>query len=253
MDYIQDRNSAFFFSSEVTVHAVSTYSQISILSTAPLLLLTMRFFGLLTVLVALLGQACATERFLEQGNDDSVDYTSYKMKFARCLRTKILEDNDDEGNSYFYNGSYRSQSISYASFYLCASDSDSDSKCGTCDKTTEYVTDLENYLESTADYVQEYCGKCTNQCRRRLEDGEEEEDGEDEEEEDQEDDQSYSVDCDTCSSKCALLTSGNEGTDESQYLDCQASFVDDSGNQIYSAPTCGSDQGLTMGLFYDGT
>jgi hypothetical protein len=233
------------------VHAVSTYSQSRILKAlAPLLLLTMRFFGLLTVLVALLGQACATERFLEQGNDDSVDYTSYNMKFARCLRTKILEDNDDEGNSYFYNGSYRSQSVSYASFYLCASGT----KCGTCDKTTEYVTDLENYLESTADYVQEYCGKCTNQCRRRLEDGEENEDGEDqEEEEDQEDDQAYSVDCDTCSSKCALLTSGNEGTDESQYLDCQASFVDDSGNQIYSAPTCGSNQGLTMGLFYDGT
>jgi hypothetical protein len=34
-----------------------------------------------------------------------------------------------------------------------------------------------------------------------------------------------------------LLTNENEGTDESQYLDCQASFVDDSGNQIYSATT----------------
>jgi hypothetical protein len=199
----------------------------------------MRSFGLLTVLVALLGQACATERFLEQGNDD-VDYSSYNMKFARCIRTKILEDNDDEGNSYFYNGSYRSQSVSYASFYLCTSGT----SCGTCDKTTEYVTDLENFLESNADYVQEYCGTCQNQCRRRLEDAEDE----------QEDDQAdYTVDCDTCSTKCALLTSGNEGTDESQYLGCQATFTDDSGNQIYSAPTCGSDQGVTMGLFYDGT
>jgi hypothetical protein len=58
----------------------------------------------------------------------------------------------------------------------------------------------------------------------------------------------YSVDCDTCSNKCALLTA-SEGTDESQYLGAKPPLLDDSGNQIYSA-TCGSDQGLTMGLFY---
>jgi hypothetical protein len=212
----------------------------------PLLLSTMRIFGLLTVLTGLLGQAsCAPElRFLEQGND-AVDYSSYNMKFGRCLRTKIIDDSDDDGNSYFYAGAYRSQSISYASFYLCASGSE----CGKCDKTTEYVTDLENFLESNADYVQEYCGTCSNYCRRRLEDG----DDAAEEDDAAEDDAAANVDCDTCSTKCKLLTNGNEGTDESQYLDCQATFVDDSGNQIYSAPTCGSDYGIYMGLFYDGT
>jgi hypothetical protein len=228
----------FFRTGGRFVHLASPYPHLE-----PLLLSTMRFFGVVTVLTGLLGQvSCAPElRFLEQG----IDYSSYVMKFGRCLRTKIIEDSDDDGNSYFYNGSYRSQSVSYASFYLC----DSANQCGKCDTTTEYVTDLENYLESNADYVQEYCGTCSNYCRRRLED----EQDADEEDDAAEDDGAANVDCDTCSTTCKLLTNGNEGTDESQYLDCQASFVDDSGNQIYSAPTCGSNYGLTMGLFYDGT
>jgi hypothetical protein len=202
----------------------------------------MRFFGLVTLAVGLAGQACASvdlPRFLEQGSSSS----AYNMKFGKCMRAKIIEDSDDDGNSYFYNGAYRSQSMAYASFYLCsASSKDS---CGQCETTTEYVADLETFLEASVEYVQEYCGQCTNQCRRRLE---EEEEAEEEAEE-----ENYYVDCNTCASQCSLLTSGNEGTDESQYIYCQAAFVDDSGNQIYSAPTCGSSYNLVMGLFYDGT
>jgi hypothetical protein len=52
-----------------------------------------------------------------------------------------------------------------------------EASAGRCDTSTRYVTDLENYLESTADYVRDYC-KSQTECRRRLEDAEEEEEEE---------------------------------------------------------------------------
>lgn len=181
--------------------------------------------------------ATATPRFLE-------DYaTASHMQFGKCVRIKVQENNDDDGNSYFYNGAYRSQYLSYASFYLCDG-------CGSCNTNTEYVTSLESFLESSVEYVQEYCNQCSEQCRRRLEDVDQQDGGYD----------GYDgnagggeVDCSSCSSNCQSYgNSGNSGSDESQYLYCQASFEDD-GIQIYSAPTCGGSGGLVMGLFYDGT
>jgi hypothetical protein len=184
--------------------------------------------------------AATTIRRLEDYNEDAVD--GY-FKFSQCIRVKVPQDNDDDGNAYFYNGSYRSQSIAYASFLKCEAGCD-----GTCDPTTAYVAELDAVLQYALTYAGSYCDACTYSCRRRLEEGGDEDGG---------NNANYNVanvDCNTCVDACARVNGGGSGgSDESDYLDCQYSFTDDNGLDYYSAPTCGSDGSLALGLFYDGT
>lgn len=184
--------------------------------------------------LAVLGLAVASDvRVLEeQGYQYIEDFSAYYAKYSTCFKVKIQDNNDDqvEGNSYFYNGKYHAQYNTYAAFKLCE-----DNSCGedVCDSSIGYVTDLQNYLEQNVEFVQEYCNAC-DQCRRRhLEDG----------------DEGYAVDCDNCADKCSLYNAGGDGEDEANYLDCQESF-NDGDIQYYQAPACVNGK-IVMGLFYD--
>lgn len=169
------------------------------------------------------------------------DFSGYNMQFGKCARVKVPQNNNDdnEGNSYFANGRYHAQYLQYASFFLCQDDGTS--TCS-CDYTTEYVTDLQTYLENNIEYLQGMCEACSAQCnRRRLED-EEEEDAAYE----------YQPDCSTCANTCSGINSNDGNPDETDYLECQEAFEDEeSGLQFYSAPKCDSNGNVVIGLFYD--
>jgi len=178
------------------------------------------------------------------------DVSGYKMMFGKCIRVKIPQNNDDdaEGNSYFANGRYHAQYTNYASFYLCGERKNG--SCESCDFSTEYVTDLDGFIEASTDYIQGMCNACSTYCRRRLEDEEGEED-EEEEEENGDGEYNYaSLDCSTCAKQCSNLSNNNGGADETQYLECQEA-VEENDIQYYSAPQCGSDNGIIIGLYYD--
>lgn len=158
------------------------------------------------------------------------DLSGYYASYKTCFRVKINDNDDDaEGNSYFYNGKYYAKYKNYVAFDLCSS-------CGKgCDESTGYVVTLDDYVKSMADYVTDYCTACT-QCQRRLED-EDAEGG-------------VTIDCSTCTSQCSIYASASEGGyDEANYLDCQEGY-NDGNKQYYQAPTC-TDGKLVMGLFYD--
>lgn len=180
----------------------------------------------------------------ENGYQYLEDLSGYQMQFGKCVRVKVPEDGDDEGNSYFYNGHYYAQAQQFASVYLCQA-SDSSSMCGVCDTDKEYVTDLATYLETTLQYAALMCQSCTAQCggRRRL------------------DDASMTVDCSTCSKTCANMNfaymednnnnNNANANDETMYLECQAAYQDEYGIQIYAGPQCNADGDIVIGFYYD--
>lgn len=187
---------------------------------------------------AVVGQGLIPMRHLEEDSGDgNKDFSSLYAKYSNCFRVKIQQDNDDqvEGNSYFYNGKYYAQYETYAAFHLCSGNT-----CGSdsCERSTGYVTDLKTYLESNVEFVQDYCNACSNQCRRRLEDEEEEEEEE------------MYVDCSTCGNQCSRFTGSDDGYDEADYLDCQAGY-NDGETQYYQAPSCDSQGNIVIGMFYD--
>lgn len=178
------------------------------------------------------------------------DVSSYNIQFGKCQRVRLREDNDDddaEGNSYFYNGRYHAQYVQYASFFMCTDGPfDGGQGCGSCNYNTEYVTDLETYIYWNVAFVQKYCGNCAGQCRRRhLEDA-----GDDNAGDDIVVDEDY---CSACASQCSLLNENPaDGADETAYQGCQEAYEDDeTGLQIYSAPTCGDNGNIVIGMFYD--
>lgn len=176
-------------------------------------------------LISLLSQAAA--RNLEE------DFSAYSVKFGRCFKVKIPdEDQDQEGNSYFYNGAYRSQSNAYVAFHLCSDG------CGDCDTSIGYVAEIDSVLDAEVNYVQQYCYACQAQCRRFLEEGGQ--------------NQGMQADCSTCSTVCKSYNSGNGETDETQYLNCQAAYADGNGLQYYAGPGCSDDGHVVIRLYYDG-
>lgn len=214
-----------------------------------------RLFSLLVLMLPAVAVSATT--MIRRLEDASYYGQDGYFKFSKCLRVKIVEDNDDDGNAYFYNGAYRSQSLAYASFIKC------EEGCGdsTCDPTVAYVAQLDEALEDGLQYSQGYCNSCLNNCRRRrrrLDEG-----GDDENNQNNNNGFSYSPDCDTCESECAYFSNNNYnnnnanngggGNDETAYLECQYSYTDDQGLAYYSAPTCANDGSMVMGLFYDGT
>jgi hypothetical protein len=91
------------------------------------------------------------------------------------------------------------------------------------------------------------CNACLAYCRRQLED----EGGEEEGDEDGGGEYNYqSLDCSTCSKQCSNLNNNNGGADETEYLECQDAY-EDGDIQYYSAPQCGSNNNIIIGLYYD--
>jgi hypothetical protein len=176
--------------------------------------------------------ATIAERYL-------ADISGFNIVFGKCVWVKIPPENEDdevEGNTYFFNGRYYAQFQAFASYYKCDG-------CNNCDYSTEYVTDLQTYLEASTEYLQEYCRGCLENCgnRRFLEDEAEAANGQ----------QGGGYDCGTCQSQCYSYFNDNGGVDETAYLECQAAYQNEDGIQYYSAPQCSSDGGIKIGLFYD--
>jgi hypothetical protein len=148
------------------------------------------------------------------------DFSNYATKFGKCIRVKVQENNnnDGEGNSYFYNGNYHAQYLRYASFYLCTPDSND--QCGSCDESIEYVSSLDNYLDQSVIYLQNLCAACDNN---------------------------------SCKATCATYSNNaDDVTNEFNYLDCQKAYVDEeSGVQLYSAAACDTSGTIYIGVFYD--
>jgi hypothetical protein len=163
----------------------------------------------------------------------AVDLSSFVLKHGPCFHTKIQQDGDDDGNSFFYNGSYRAQYNRYASFFMC--------KSGQCDYTQEYVVGLDDYLQTMTNYLDNMCQSCANNCRRVLED----------KQNNQQDqiDADWQVNCNTCANDCAMVWKAQNEDNESNYLECQFSYqVNDI--SYYSAPQCRNGR-VVIGHFYD--
>ena len=170
--------------------------------------------------------------------EDGMNFYNSNIQYGRCHRVNVQENNDDDAGQNYYGGSYRTKSVAFASFFVCGDNNKG--TCGSCDYSTEYVMGLDDYLQSTVQFMTNYCEACDNQCRRRLED-----------EGDNDDDNGGGAvaDCNSCANVCANYPGGG---DEADYLDCQASYVDNNGDQLYSAPTCDADTGdLIVDMFYD--
>eukprot|EP00521_Asterionellopsis_glacialis_P007775 CAMPEP_0195283388 /NCGR_PEP_ID=MMETSP0707-20130614/1955_1 /TAXON_ID=33640 /ORGANISM="Asterionellopsis glacialis, Strain CCMP134" /LENGTH=373 /DNA_ID=CAMNT_0040342547 /DNA_START=235 /DNA_END=1356 /DNA_ORIENTATION=- len=190
------------------------------------------------------------------------DVSGYSVQFGKCVRAKVPQQYDDdqvEGNTLFYDGKYHAQYGRFASFYLCPPNDNNNkaNTCNACDYGTEYVMNLEDFLDSNVAYVQNYCDACVNQCRRRRdrrrldsdEDGDEDE--QQEEEEDEDEAVEIQVNCNTCKDQCSTLINSNAEIDETDYLECDEAYESDNGIQYYSAPQCGPNGELVIGLFYD--
>jgi hypothetical protein len=166
------------------------------------------------------------------GDNYNGDLSAFTISQGHCFRMKIENNNDDDGNAYFYNGAYRSQYKRYISYMMCMSGT------STCH---EYVVDLNDYLEQTVPFVQTWCSACAASCRRQLHGSR-----------DLEDADGMNVDCSTCSSDCKMLNTdkGSSGSDESEYIGCKAAENDENGMQYYTAPQCENDH-IVIGRFYD--
>lgn len=216
--------------------------------------------ALLMTMTAVSGASlsASTLRALEDnGYEYMEDLSAYQMQFGKCVRVKVPEDDDEEGNSYFYNGHYYAQGMQFASVFLCDAssqpDENSEDICGACDHSKEYVTDLGTYLYTALQYGSSMCYSCNAVCggRRRLDDG-----GDNQ--------VAYmNVDCNTCTSTCQNMNfdyvngdnqddqNQNQNYDETQYLECQEAFQDENGIQIYAGPQCNSEGDIAIGFYYD--
>lgn len=189
----------------------------------------------------LVAAAPSSRRTLQDASDNTYTYlddlSAYSLQYSNCVRVKIPQDNDDddqEGNVNFYNGSYRAQYSIFATFHVCGDGNyNSNDQCGTCDYGVEYATEVNTFLETGLDYWGNYCDACQNACGgRRLEE------------------EAVQMDCSTCSNACANYYQGGDDNVETQYMDCEEGIVEDD-MQLYYGPACSDDGQLVIGVFYD--
>jgi hypothetical protein len=168
--------------------------------------------------------------------DQQDAYANYHVTEGTCFRVKVPSQTDDDGNAYFYNGAYHAQFTRYTSFQLCVNGKNS--KSSSC---SEYVTTLDQYVQTGTAYLYNLCNNCLNQCgnRRNLQDN-----GGDGNNQAQE----FTVTCSSCPSTCSTILQNNNA-DESQYLQCQQSH-EDGDIAYYSGPQCNGGQ-VVIGTFYD--
>jgi hypothetical protein len=162
---------------------------------------------------------------VQDGENAQQDMSSYTLRTGTCFRSKIQNDNDDDGNVYFYNGAYRAQYHRYISYELCSENYG-------CHK---YVSEVEDFLESTVEFVQNYCTSCANTCRRL--------------EEQQQQEGQVAANCNSCKDQCSAMQNNNGSTDAANYIQCQAG-ANNGDVQYYTAPQC-EDGKLVIGHFYD--
>ena len=86
----------------------------------------------------------------DNGGGGNYDISGYSLMFNRCIKTKIAQDTDDDGCALFYNGACRSQYKSHVSYRLCTDGGNG--QC-VCDSSVDYVSELDNFLEMSINYI----------------------------------------------------------------------------------------------------
>jgi len=205
---------------------------------------------------------CSAE---EEGNNNNNNAAAGNgfygtLQQGPCFNVKIQDDDEEEeGNSYFYNGAYRAQYQRYISFTGCTTSSAyaADDSGGTC---SLYVSDLEEFIGPAVEYMQNYCAFCQQMCRRRdrtllrflEEEGQQEEGG----------GKNYNVnvDCSVCNDQCSyeyndyevnnLECQEDQGNYEERRARHQRRLDEDGEVQYYTGPGCWNGQ-VVIGKFYD--
>lgn len=191
-------------------------------------------------------------RKLDEQDEQEVDITGYSLKFEKC---QFVKQYDDEAAEDEDMGTVLATKR-FIIFRLCPNGA-----CSTCNYGFgEYIVDMDTYLESTVEYMQEqqedYCQAC-DEC------GQDEEEEEEEEEGDEDEDRrrklsrrrKLAVDCDTCYDECQNIENMEENgyLDASEYTECQNIYEDeDTGVVYYAGAMCASSgTKIKIGLFTD--
>jgi hypothetical protein len=167
-----------------------------------------------------------------------VDISSYSVKFEKCQFVKAYDDDmAAEEDSASVLATQR-----FAIFRLCPN-----GDCTNCNYNYgEYLMGLDDYLETTVGYFQDWqeemcnnCNECANNAddaARRL--------------------QQYAADCDTCYDECQKIENmeNNGYYDATDFLNCEMIYepADDSYSALYAAPICASGGSkIKIGVFKD--
>jgi hypothetical protein len=199
-------------------------------------------------------------RMLEQNNynnynenweDYNPDISGYSLRFEQCQFVKMYDDdmadNEEAGTVL---GTKR-----FVIFKLCPTGGDCSYNYG------EYAVMMEDYLESMVQYAQEaqenMCGECEENCQnnnnnngRFLEDAQQQEGQDDQQQQQQNWNANYDCDCmDTCYKIENMEENGY--IDATEFLECQAIYEDNYGNQLFAGPYCSGGEKIKIGIFTD--
>lgn len=189
-------------------------------------------------------------RRLEEAEEYEVDISGYYVKFEQCQFVKSYDEEmaqEEEAGTVL-------ATKRFALFRLCPDE------CSSCNTGYgEYLVDLDQYLESTVEYFQDYqegmCQACEEVCYQEA--NEEEAEGEEEEEDGgRRRLQQYNVDCDSCYSECQKIENMEENgyLDATEFLECQMIYdpEDDNKEALYAGPICvNSGKKIKIGVFSD--
>jgi len=148
-------------------------------------------------------------RLNDADEEYEINISGYSVKFEKCQFVKSYDDElAEEEDSETVLATKR-----FVIFKLCPDDS-----CSSCNYNYgEYMIDLETYLETTVNYMQELQEEMCNQCDENCQ--------EDEEEEEDNDDnrRRLEVDCDSCQEECYKIENmeDNGYIDATEFLECQ--------------------------------
>mmetsp|Transcript_15108 Transcript_15108/g.32907 ORF Transcript_15108/g.32907 Transcript_15108/m.32907 type:complete len:411 (+) Transcript_15108:75-1307(+) len=171
------------------------------------------------------------------------DITGYSLRFEQCQFVKMYDDEmaDNEEAGTILGVQH------FVIFKLCPTGGDCSYDYG------EYAIIMEDYLESMVQYAQEaqenMCNTCNENCNnggRKLEDAEEDADA------DNQQWNNYNYDCD-CMDTCYKIENMEENgyVDATEFLECQAVYEDNYGNQLFAGPYCSGGEKIKIGIFTD--
>ena len=195
-------------------------------------------------------------RRLEEAEEYEVDISSYYVKFEQCQFVKSYDDElaEDEDSASVL------ATKRFALFRLCPNG------CSSCNEGYgEYLIDLDEYLQATVEYFQDYQEEMCNTCNEVCYQDANEEEAEEEENQDGEEDNGeerrrlqdyYNVDCSTCLDDCQKIENMEENgyVDATEFLECQMVYdpEDDNKAALYAGPICvNNGKKIKIGVFSD--
>lgn len=212
-----------------------------------------------------------TRRLDQQDQEDyEVNISAYSVKFEQCQFVKSYNDElAQDADSATVLATKR-----FVLFRLCPDD------CSSCNYNYgEYLVSLDDYLQYTVEYYQNYqenvCQACGETCEAAAaddavaeEDVAEEEDVQDEQEAEGEEDAAdeaeggrklqnyYTVDCNSCVDECQKIEDmeANGYIDATAFLECSMIYgpEDDNKAPLYAGPICASSgTKIKIGVFTD--